>query len=88
LFPYLPFPYFAHGGAVRIHNLMARAAADWDQILVAVTDTDAPLAAELLERFLEVARSCWWCGPGCGTPGCTSLPARGTSTSSTTTVPR
>src|SRR5208283_1486258 len=50
---YLPFP-LAHGGAVRIHNLTARAAADWDQILVAFTETDAPPAAELLDRFVEV----------------------------------
>jgi glycosyltransferase involved in cell wall biosynthesis len=50
---YVPFP-LSHGGAVRIHNLTARAAADWDQILVAFTDTDAPPAAELLERFVEV----------------------------------
>jgi glycosyltransferase involved in cell wall biosynthesis len=50
---YVPFP-LSHGGAVRIHNLTARAAADWDQILVAFTETDAPPAAELLERFVEV----------------------------------
>jgi glycosyltransferase involved in cell wall biosynthesis len=50
---YLPFP-LSHGGAVRIHNLTARAAADWDQVLVAFTETDAPPAAELLERFVEV----------------------------------
>ena len=50
---YVPFP-LSHGGAVRIHNLTSRAAADWDQILVAFTDTDAPPAAELLERFVEV----------------------------------
>jgi len=50
---YLPFP-LSHGGAVRIHNLTARAAADWDQILVAFTETDAPPAAELLDRFVEV----------------------------------
>jgi glycosyltransferase involved in cell wall biosynthesis len=50
---YVPFP-LSHGGAVRIHNLTSRAAADWDQILVAFADTDAPPAAELLERFVEV----------------------------------
>jgi glycosyltransferase involved in cell wall biosynthesis len=50
---YVPFP-LSHGGAVRIHNLTARAAADWDQILVAFSETDAPPAAELLERFVEV----------------------------------
>jgi glycosyltransferase involved in cell wall biosynthesis len=50
---YLPFP-LSHGGAVRMHNLTARAAADWDQVLVAFTETDAPPAAELLDRFVEV----------------------------------
>jgi glycosyltransferase involved in cell wall biosynthesis len=50
---YLPFP-LSHGGAVRIHNLTARAAADWDQVLVAFTDTDDPPASELLDRFVEV----------------------------------
>lgn len=50
---YVPFP-LSHGGAVRIHNLTSRAAADWDQILVAFTETDAPPAAELLDRFVEV----------------------------------
>jgi glycosyltransferase involved in cell wall biosynthesis len=50
---YLPFP-LSHGGAVRIHNLTARAAADWDQVLVAFTETDEPPAAELLERYVEV----------------------------------
>ena len=50
---YLPFP-LSHGGAVRIHNLTVRAAAEWDQILVAFTETDAPPAVELLDRFVEV----------------------------------
>ena len=50
---YLPFP-LSHGGAVRIHNLTARAAADWDQILVCFVETDAPPPPELLERFVEV----------------------------------
>ena len=50
---YLPFP-LSHGGAVRIHNLTARAAADWDQILICFSETDAPPPAELLERFVEV----------------------------------
>ena len=50
---YLPFP-LSHGGAVRIHNLTARAAADRDLILVCFTDTDAPPPRELLERFVEV----------------------------------
>ena len=50
---HLPFP-LSHGGAVRMHNLTLRAAAEWDQILVAFTENDAPPAAELLDRFLEV----------------------------------
>lgn len=50
---YPPFP-LSHGGAVRIHSLTARAAADWDQILVCFTETDAPPAPELLARFVEI----------------------------------
>ena len=50
---YVPFP-LSHGGAVRIHNLTARALAEWDQILVAFAETAAPPAPELLERFVEV----------------------------------
>jgi glycosyltransferase involved in cell wall biosynthesis len=50
---HLPFP-LSHGGAVRMHNLTSRAAADWDQVLVAFTENDAPPAAELLDRFVEV----------------------------------
>jgi GT2 family glycosyltransferase/glycosyltransferase involved in cell wall biosynthesis len=51
--PYLPFP-LSHGGAVRIYNLMRRAAADFDQILVAFTGELAPPPAELLEFCTEV----------------------------------
>lgn len=50
---YVPFP-LAHGGAVRIHNLTERAAADWDQILVCFSENENPPAAELLQRFVEV----------------------------------
>ena len=50
---YLPFP-LSHGGAVRIHNLTSRAAADWDQILVCFTETGAPPPPELLDIFVEV----------------------------------
>ena len=50
---YVPFP-LSHGGAVRMHNLTVRAAADWDQILVAFTETAEPPAAALLDRFVEV----------------------------------
>ncbi len=50
---YLPYP-LSHGGAVRIHNLTARAAATWDQILICFVETDAPPPRELLDRFVEV----------------------------------
>ncbi len=50
---YIPFP-LSHGGAVRIHNLTARAAADWDQILICFVETAAAPPPELLERFVEV----------------------------------
>lgn len=51
--PYVPFP-LSHGGAVRIYNLMQRAAADFDQVLVAFTERLAPLPPELLEICAEV----------------------------------
>lgn len=50
---YLPFP-LSHGGAVRIHNLTERAAADWDQILVCFAETDTPPPVELVDLFLEI----------------------------------
>lgn len=51
--PYLPFP-LAHGGAVRMYNLMRRAAKDYDQVLVAFAGDSEPVAAELLEICNEV----------------------------------
>ena len=45
--PYLPFP-LAHGGAVRIYNLMREAAREFDLILVAFTEQWEPPAPELL----------------------------------------
>ena len=51
--PYLPFP-LSHGGAVRMFNLMRRAAADFDQILVSFAEELKPPPAELLEIFQEV----------------------------------
>jgi glycosyltransferase involved in cell wall biosynthesis len=51
--PYLPFP-LAHGAAVRIYNLMRRAAADFDQVLVAFVEEARPVPAELLEICVEV----------------------------------
>ena len=51
--PYLPFP-LAHGGAVRMFNLMSRAARDFDQVLVAFVDEHAPVPAPLLAICAEV----------------------------------
>ncbi|HEY1494700.1 MAG TPA: glycosyltransferase [Candidatus Solibacter sp.] len=51
--PYLPFP-LSHGGAVRMYNLMRRAAAEFDQVLVAFTEEHSAPPAEVLELFTEV----------------------------------
>jgi GT2 family glycosyltransferase/glycosyltransferase involved in cell wall biosynthesis len=51
--PYLPFP-LSHGAAVRIFNLMSRAANDFDQILICFVDDLAPVPAELLAICVEV----------------------------------
>jgi GT2 family glycosyltransferase/glycosyltransferase involved in cell wall biosynthesis len=51
--PYLPFP-LAHGGAVRMFNLMLRAAADSDQVLVSFVDEHAAVPPELLAICAEV----------------------------------
>jgi GT2 family glycosyltransferase/glycosyltransferase involved in cell wall biosynthesis len=51
--PYLPFP-LAHGGAVRMFNLMRRAAADFDEVLVSFVDEHAPVPPELLTICVEV----------------------------------
>ncbi len=51
--PYLPFP-LAHGAAVRIYNLMRRAARDFDQVLVAFTEDPQPVPQELREICVEV----------------------------------
>jgi GT2 family glycosyltransferase len=50
--PYLPFP-LSHGGAVRMYNLMRRAASEFDQILVVFTDLTEGPAAEACELFIE-----------------------------------
>jgi glycosyltransferase involved in cell wall biosynthesis/GT2 family glycosyltransferase len=51
--PYAPFP-LSHGGAVRMFNLMRRAAAEYDLVLVCfATQPDTP-AAELLGICAEV----------------------------------
>ncbi len=51
--PYLPFP-LSHGGAVRMYNLMSRAARELDQILICFTDSLQPPAQELLDVCVEV----------------------------------
>jgi GT2 family glycosyltransferase/glycosyltransferase involved in cell wall biosynthesis len=51
--PYVPFP-LSHGGAVRMYNLMRRAASDFDQVLVTFTDSAEPPSAEVLEVCVEV----------------------------------
>ena len=50
---YLPFP-LSHGGAVRIFNLMAQAAHDFDLVLVGFVDEWEAPAAELLALASEV----------------------------------
>jgi GT2 family glycosyltransferase/glycosyltransferase involved in cell wall biosynthesis len=51
--PYLPFP-LAHGGAVRIYNLMRRAATDFDQVLLCFADELNPVPQELRDICVEV----------------------------------
>lgn len=51
--PYLPFP-LAHGGAVRIFNLMQRAARYFDQVLVSFTDCLDTPPGELLDFCTEI----------------------------------
>ena len=51
--PYLPFP-LSHGGAVRMYNLMRRAAVEFDLVLVAFTEQAAPPPAEVLDLCAEV----------------------------------
>jgi GT2 family glycosyltransferase/glycosyltransferase involved in cell wall biosynthesis len=50
---YAPWP-LSHGGAVRIYNLMRRAAAEFDQVLIAFCTKHARPPAELLEICHEV----------------------------------
>lgn len=50
---YSPWP-LSHGGAVRMYNLMRRAAAEFDQVLVAFCPRHAPPPAELLAICHEV----------------------------------
>ncbi len=51
--PYLPFP-LSHGGAVRMYNLMRRAAVEFDLLLVAFTEHAAPPPTEILDICTEV----------------------------------
>jgi glycosyltransferase involved in cell wall biosynthesis len=51
--PYLPYP-LSHGGAVRMFNLMRRAAADYDVVLVAFVEKLAAPPRELLAIAREV----------------------------------
>jgi GT2 family glycosyltransferase/glycosyltransferase involved in cell wall biosynthesis len=51
--PYLPFP-LSHGGAVRMYNLMRRAAAEFDQVLVAFSETMAGPPPEVLGICAEI----------------------------------
>ena len=50
--PYLPFP-LSHGGAVRMYNLMRRAAAEFDLVLVAFTERLQTPPPEVLEICVE-----------------------------------
>ncbi|MBC8165175.1 MAG: glycosyltransferase, partial [Bryobacteraceae bacterium] len=52
---YSPFP-LAHGGAVRIYNLMSRATGDHGQILIAFVDDLHTPPAELLDICVEVVQ--------------------------------
>ena len=51
--PYLPFP-LSHGGAVRMYNLMRRAAESFDQILISFSETGDPPPAELRDICVEI----------------------------------
>jgi GT2 family glycosyltransferase/glycosyltransferase involved in cell wall biosynthesis len=51
--PYLPFP-LAHGGAVRMFNLMRRAARDFDHVLVSFAGEAREVPAELREICCEI----------------------------------
>ncbi len=51
--PYVPFP-LAHGGAVRMYNLMRRAARDFDQVLIAFAGESLEAPQELLDICCEI----------------------------------
>ncbi|MBV9745515.1 MAG: glycosyltransferase [Acidobacteriia bacterium] len=50
--PYLPFP-LSHGGAVRMYNLMRRAAEEFDLVLVVFSETAKPPGREILDTTVE-----------------------------------
>jgi GT2 family glycosyltransferase/glycosyltransferase involved in cell wall biosynthesis len=49
----LPWP-LSHGGAVRMHNLMRRAAGEFDQVLIAFCDEPVLPAPEILDLCVEI----------------------------------
>ena len=51
--PYLAYP-LSHGGAVRMYNLMRRAADDFDLVFVCFVDTDRPSLVGMLDLCIEV----------------------------------
>lgn len=51
--PYVPFP-LSHGGAVRMYNLMRRAARDFNQVLITFTEELHTPPAELLDICQEI----------------------------------
>ncbi|MEZ5351686.1 MAG: glycosyltransferase [Bryobacteraceae bacterium] len=51
--PYIPFP-LSHGGAVRMYNLMRRAAPDFDQVLLCFVDRLDTPPQEVLDLCVEV----------------------------------
>ena len=53
--PYAPFP-LSHGGAVRMYNLMRRAAENVDQVLVCFVDELATPPPELLDICCEIVQ--------------------------------
>ncbi|MBI4873256.1 MAG: glycosyltransferase [Acidobacteria bacterium] len=53
--PYAPFP-LSHGGAVRMYNLMRRAARDFDQVLVCFSDRQDPPPPELRDIAAEIVQ--------------------------------
>jgi GT2 family glycosyltransferase/glycosyltransferase involved in cell wall biosynthesis len=51
--PYLAYP-LSHGGAVRMYNLMRRAADDFDLVFACFVDTDRPSLVGMLDLCVEV----------------------------------